>query len=111
MWHRPSRCVTASRDWSSRLARSASCLGSRSRATARLILDLMILLAIEMTLGVQSEIDRRFADSEQHHQLRMTTARYESDAAQWRPMLVQPIVGSQASSRRNEYTALEACDG
>ena len=60
-------------------------------ATARLILDLMTPMAIEMTLAVQSEIDRRIAESEQHHQLRITRARYESDAARRRFMLVDPL--------------------
>jgi DNA invertase Pin-like site-specific DNA recombinase len=59
-------------------------------ATARLILDLMTPMSIEMTLAIQSEIDRRIAESEQHHQLRITRARYESDAARRRFMLVDP---------------------
>jgi len=59
-------------------------------AAARLILDLMTPMAIEMTLAVQSEIDRRIAGSEQHHQLRITRARYENDAARRRFMLVDP---------------------
>ena len=47
-------------------------------------------MALEATLAVQSEIDRRIAESERHHQLRITRARYESDAARRRFMLVDP---------------------
>jgi hypothetical protein len=32
--------------------------------TVRLILELMTLMAIEMTLGIQSELDRRIAGSD-----------------------------------------------
>ena len=42
-------------------------------ATTQLILDLMTPMAIEMTLAIQSELDRRIAESEQHHQLRITS--------------------------------------
>ena len=59
-------------------------------ATARLMLDLLTPMAIEVTVAVQSEIDRRIAESERHHQLRITRARYESDAARRRFMLVDP---------------------
>jgi DNA invertase Pin-like site-specific DNA recombinase len=59
-------------------------------ATARLILDLMTPMSVEMTLAIQSELDRRIGESEQHHQLRITGARYESDCARRRFMLVDP---------------------
>ena len=53
-------------------------------AVARLVLELMTPMAIEMTLAIQGELDRRVAQSEQHHQLRITRARYESDFARRR---------------------------
>jgi hypothetical protein len=57
---------------------------------ARLGLELMTPMAIEMTLAIQDELDRRVAQREQHHQLRVTRARYESDFARRRFMLVHP---------------------
>ena len=59
-------------------------------AVARLLLELMTPMAVDMALAIQSELDRRIADSEQHHQLRITRARYESDLARRRFMLVDP---------------------
>lgn len=60
------------------------------KASARLVLELMTPMAIEMTLAVQVELDRRIAGSEHHYQLRITRAQYESDAARRRFMLVDP---------------------
>jgi DNA invertase Pin-like site-specific DNA recombinase len=57
-------------------------------AVARLLLELMTPMAVEMTLAIQSELDRRVAESEHHYQLRITRARYESDLARRRYMLV-----------------------
>jgi DNA invertase Pin-like site-specific DNA recombinase len=75
-------------------ARRAACqsvpAGDVDAATARLMLELMTPMAVEMTLAIQNELDRRVADSEQHHQLRITRARYESDAVRRRFMLVDP---------------------
>lgn len=59
-------------------------------AIARLLLELMTPMGVEMTLAIQSELDRRVAESEHHHQLRITRARYESDLARRRFMLVDP---------------------
>jgi DNA invertase Pin-like site-specific DNA recombinase len=59
-------------------------------AVARLGLELMTPMAIEMTLAIQDELDRRVAQRKQHHQLRVTRARYESDFARRRFMLVDP---------------------
>lgn len=59
-------------------------------AIARLLLELMTPMAIEMTLAIQSQLDRRIAEREHHHQLRITRARYESDLARRRFMLVDP---------------------
>jgi DNA invertase Pin-like site-specific DNA recombinase len=59
-------------------------------AVARLVLELMTPMAIEMTLAIQDELDRQVAQREQHHQLRVTRARYESDFARRRFMLVDP---------------------
>lgn len=59
-------------------------------AVARLLLELMTPMAVEMTLAIQSELDRRAAQSEHHYQLRITRARYESDLARRRYMLVDP---------------------
>ena len=59
-------------------------------AVARLLLELMTPMAVEMTLAIQSELDRRVAESEQHYQLRITRARYECDLARRRYMLVDP---------------------
>jgi DNA invertase Pin-like site-specific DNA recombinase len=74
-------------------------------ATARLILELMTPMAIEMTLAIQSELDRRIAGSEQHHQLRITRARYESDAARRRFMLVDPANRLVAAGLEAEWNA------
>lgn len=59
-------------------------------AVARLLLELMTPMAVDMTLAIQSELDRRIAEREHHHQLRITRARYESDLARRRFMLVDP---------------------
>jgi recombinase/recombinase-like zinc beta ribbon protein len=56
----------------------------------RLVLELMTPMAIEMTLAIQEELDRQVAQREQHHQLRVNRARYESDCARRRFMLVDP---------------------
>jgi hypothetical protein len=72
-------------------------------ATARLILDLMTPMSVEMTLTIQSELDRRIAESEQHHQLRISRARYESDAARRRFMLVDPANRLVAASLEAEW--------
>ncbi|HEX3396295.1 MAG TPA: recombinase family protein [Steroidobacteraceae bacterium] len=74
-------------------------------ATAQLILDLMTPMAIEMTLAIQSELDRRLAESEQHHQLRITRARYESDTARRRFMLVDPANRLVAAGLEAEWNA------
>jgi DNA invertase Pin-like site-specific DNA recombinase len=74
-------------------------------ATARLILDLMTPTAIEMTLAIQSEIDRRVSESERHYQLRITRARYESDAARRRFMLVDPANRLVAAGLEAEWNA------
>jgi Recombinase/Recombinase zinc beta ribbon domain len=57
-------------------------------AVARLLLELMTPMAVEMTLAIQSELDHRVAESEHHYQLRITRARYESDLARRRYLLV-----------------------
>jgi len=71
-------------------------------ATARLILDLMTPMAIEMTLAIQSELDRRVAQGEQHHQLRFTRPRTNAmslvDASCWS---IQLTVWSRQASRQN----------
>ena len=84
-------------------------------ATVRLLLDLLTPDAVEMTLAVQSELDRLTAQGEHHHQLRITRARYESDAARRRFMLVDPAnrlvaAGLEAewNARLSELTAAEA---
>jgi hypothetical protein len=59
-------------------------------ATFRLLLDLLTPNAVEMTLPVQSALDRRTAQGEHNHGLRITPARYESDAARRRFVLVGP---------------------
>lgn len=74
-------------------------------ATARLVLDLMTPMAIEMTLAIQSELDRRIAESEQHHQLRITRARYECDVARRRFMLVDPANRLVAAGLEAEWNA------
>lgn len=68
-----------------------------------------------MTLAVQSELDRLTAQGEQHHQLRITRARYESDAARRRFMLVDPAnrlvaagLEAECNSRLSELAATEA---
>jgi hypothetical protein len=50
----------------------------------------MTPMSAEMTLAIQSELDCRIAEGEQHHQLHISRARYESDAARRRFMLVDP---------------------
>ena len=84
-------------------------------AVARLVLDLMTRESIEMSLVVQAELDRRIAESEQHYQLRITRARYESDAARRRFMLVDPAnrlvaatLEAEWNARLAEQTAAEA---
>jgi DNA invertase Pin-like site-specific DNA recombinase len=74
-------------------------------ATAQLILDLMTPMAVEMTLAIQSELDRRIAESEQHHQLRITRARYECDAGRRRFMLVDPANRLVAAGLEAEWNA------
>jgi DNA invertase Pin-like site-specific DNA recombinase len=64
-------------------ARRAACQSVPAKdvdaAVAGLVLELMTPMAVEMTLAIQSELDRRLAESEQHYQLRITRVRYESD--------------------------------
>lgn len=76
------------------IARSAACQSVPAvdvdAAVARLLLELMTPMAVDMTLAIQSELDRRIAEREHHHQLRITRARYESDLARRRFMLVDP---------------------
>src|ERR1700758_2283787 len=60
-------------------------------------------MSIEMTLAIQSEIDRRIAESEQHHQLRITRAQYESDAARRRFILVDPANRLVAAGLETEW--------
>jgi Recombinase/Recombinase zinc beta ribbon domain len=74
-------------------------------AVARLVLELMTPMAIEMTLAIQGELDRRVAQSEQHHQLRITRARYESDFARRRFMLVDPANRLVAAGLEAEWNA------
>jgi DNA invertase Pin-like site-specific DNA recombinase len=74
-------------------------------AVAGLILQLMTPQALEMTLAIQSELDRRLADCEQHHQLRITRARYESDLARRRFMLVDPANRLVAAGLEAEWNA------
>jgi len=74
-------------------------------ATARLILELMTPIAVEMTLAIQTELDRRTAESQHHHQLRITRARYESDAARRRFMLVDPANRLVAAGLEAEWNA------
>jgi len=58
-----------------------------------------------MTLAIQGELDRRVAQSEQHHQLRITRARYESDFARRRFMLVDPANRLVAAGLEAEWNA------
>ena len=74
-------------------------------ATARLLLDLLTPDAVEMTLAIQSELDRLTAQGEHHHQLRITRARYESDAARRRFMLVDPANRLVAAGLEAEWNA------
>lgn len=74
-------------------------------AVARLILDLMTPESIAMSVAVQAELDRRIAESEQHYQLRITRARYESDAARRRFMLVDPANRLVAATLEAEWNA------
>lgn len=75
-------------------ARRAACQSTPAKdvdaAVASLVLELMTPMTVEMTLAIQSELDRRVAESEQHYRLRITRARYESDLARRRFMLVDP---------------------
>lgn len=59
-------------------------------AVARLLLELMTPMAVQMSLEIQAELDRRAAEAEHHHHLRITRARYESDLARRRFMAVDP---------------------
>jgi len=84
-------------------------------ASVHLLLDLLTPEAVEMTLAIQSELDRLTAQGEHHHQLRITRARYESDTARRRFMLVDPAnrlvaAGLEAewNARLSELTAAEA---
>jgi hypothetical protein len=74
-------------------------------ATARLVLDLMTPMAIEMTLAIRSELDRRIAESEQHHRLRITRAQYECDVARRRFMFVDPANRLVAAGLEAEWNA------
>jgi DNA invertase Pin-like site-specific DNA recombinase len=74
-------------------------------AVARLLLELMTPMAVEMTLAIQSELDRRVAESEQHYQLRITRTRYESDLARRRFMLVDPANRLVAAGLEAEWNA------
>lgn len=74
-------------------------------AVARLLLELMTPMAVEMTLAIQSELDRRVAESEQHHQLRITRARYESDLARRRFMQVDPANRLVAAGLEADWNA------
>jgi hypothetical protein len=65
----------------------------------------MTPMAIEMTLAIQDELDRRVAQREQHHQLRVTRARYESDFARRRFMLVDPANRLVAAGLEAEWNA------
>jgi DNA invertase Pin-like site-specific DNA recombinase len=88
-------------------ARRAACqsvsAGDVDAATTRLMLELMTPMAVEMALAIQSELDHRVSESEQHHQLRITRARYESDAARRRFMLVDPANRLVAASLEAEW--------
>jgi hypothetical protein len=90
-------------------ARRASCQSLPATdvdtATVRLLLDLLTPDAVEMTLAVQSELDRLTAQGEHHHQLRITRARYESDAARRRFMLVDPANRLVAAGLEAEWNA------
>lgn len=74
-------------------------------AVARLVLELMTPMTVEMTLAIQSELDRRVAESEQHYQLRVTRAHYESDLARRRFMLVDPANRLVAAGLEAEWNA------
>jgi DNA invertase Pin-like site-specific DNA recombinase len=74
-------------------------------AITRLILELMTPQALEMTLAIQSELDRRLAECEQHHRLRITRASYESDLARRRFMLVDPANRLVAAGLETEWNA------
>lgn len=74
-------------------------------AVARQVLELMTPMAVEMTLAIQSEVDRRVTESEQHYQLRVTRARYESDLARRRFMLVDPANRLVAAGLEAEWNA------
>jgi DNA invertase Pin-like site-specific DNA recombinase len=74
-------------------------------AVARLVLELMTPMAVEMTLVIQSELDRRVAESEQHYLLRVTRARYESDLVRRRFMLVDPANRLVAAGLEAEWNA------
>ena len=90
-------------------ARRAACQSVPAKdvdaAVARLVLELMTPMAVEMTLAIQSELDRRVVESEQHYQLRITRARYESDLARRRFMLVDPDNRLVAAGLEAEWNA------
>ena len=90
-------------------ARRAACQSVPARdvdaATARLLLDLLIPDAVELTMAIQSELDRLTAQGEHHHQLRITRARYESDSARRRFMLVDPANRLVAAGLEAEWNA------
>jgi DNA invertase Pin-like site-specific DNA recombinase len=90
-------------------ARRAACQSLQAvdvdAAIARLMLELMTPMAVEMTLAIQSELDRRIAASEQQYQLRITRARYESDVARRRFMLVDPANRLVAAGLEAEWNA------
>jgi hypothetical protein len=65
----------------------------------------MTPMAIEMTLAVRSELDRRIAESEQHHRLRITHAQYECDVARRRFMFVDPANRLVAAGLEAEWNA------
>ena len=74
-------------------------------AVARLAIDLMTPGSIEMSLAVQADLERRVAESEQHYQLRINRARYESDATRRRFMLVDPANRLVAANLEAEWNA------
>lgn len=90
-------------------ARRAACqsvpAGDVDVATVRLIFELMTPMAVEMTLAIQDEVERRVCECEQHHQLRITRARYESDVARRRFMLVDPANRLVAAGLEAEWNA------
>jgi len=76
------------------VARSAVCQSVPAidvdTAVARLLLELMTPMTVEMSMAIQSELDRQVTESEHHYQLRITRAGYESDLSRRRYMMVDP---------------------